>query len=319
MSILCGLATSVWELMALRFLQGLGGGTGSVIASAIVRDRHQGAISVRVFSLMMAVTGIAPIVAPLLGAAVLATASWRTIFVVLSILGAFILAATLLGLAESLPRGRRQGGALTATTSVLRGLTRDRQFVAFVLASALSGGALFAYIAGSPFVLQERYGLSPGAFGVVFAINSAGVVLASVTGHRLVGLLGPRRLLLLGLAAGCAGSAALLLAVMLEAGLPAVLPSLFVAISSGGLVFPSATALGLEHHPDVAGSTSALLGVIPYAVGALAAPLVGVGGAANALPLAVVLGVLQTAALAQYVLLLGTRGRGIRRRAGARR
>jgi DHA1 family bicyclomycin/chloramphenicol resistance-like MFS transporter len=293
----------VWALVTFRFLQGLGGGVGIVIARAVVRDRHAGVAAVRVFSLMMVVTGVAPIVAPLLGALLLQVTSWRAIFAFLGIAGALILAATAIGLPESLPHDRRRGSGLRATLTVFRGLATDRWFVGCTLACALPFGAMFAYIAGSPFVLQELYGLSPAAFGAVFGVNAVGLVCTALLGNRLVGHFGSLRLLLLALLAGCVGGVGLLVSVVAGVGLWGVLPSLFVVVSVIGIVLPNATALALADHPDVAGSASALLGVLTFLVGAAVAPLVGVAGADDALPLALVVAVLEVAALAQLLVL----------------
>ena len=303
LSVLCALAPTVWALVTFRFLQGLGGGVGIVIARAVVRDRHVGVAAVRVFSLMMVVTGVAPIVAPLLGALLLQVTSWRAIFAFLGIAGALILAATAIGLPESLPHDRRRGSGLRATLTVFRGLATDRWFVGCTLACALPFGAMFAYIAGSPFVLQELYGLSPAAFGAVFGVNAVGLVCTALLGNRLVGHFGSLRLLLLALLAGCVGGAGLLVSVVAGVGLWGVLPSLFVVVSVIGIVLPNATALALADHPDVAGSASALLGVLTFLIGAAVAPLVGVAGADDALPLALVVAVLEVAALAQLLVL----------------
>lgn len=303
LSFLCALAPTMPVLIGLRFLQGFGGGVGVAIARAVVRDRHEGTTAVKVFGLLMVVTGIAPVVAPLLGAAVLQVAAWHAIFVLLGVLGVLVFATTTLGLPESLPSHRRQRGGLGGTVSAFGVLARDRWFVGCAFASSLTFAAMFAYIAGSPFVLQERYGLSPTGFSVVFAVNALGIVGAALLGNRLVGRVASRRLLVLGLVAGCSGGVGLLLAVVLGAGLPAVLPSLFVIVAINGLVLPNATALGLSHHADIAGSASALLGVLSFVVAAAAAPLVGVAGASNALPLGIVVVTCEIAALVQFLVL----------------
>jgi DHA1 family bicyclomycin/chloramphenicol resistance-like MFS transporter len=248
------------------------------------------------------------VAAPLLGAVLLHVTSWRAIFVFLAAVGVLILVAATVGLPETLPPARRHDGGLRTTLGVFGRLFRNRWFVACTLACALPFGAMFAYIAGSPFVLQDLYGLSPVEFGVVFGVNALGIVSTALLGNRLVGRVGSRRLLVLGLIAGCVGGAGLLLAVLTDAGLPGVLPSLFVVVSVIGVVFPNATALALTDHPDVAGSASALLGVVSFVVGAAVAPLVGVAGSDDALPLAIAVGVLEAAALAQFLVL--TRGLG---------
>lgn len=302
-SALCALAPSVWALVVLRLLQGLCGAAGIVIARAVVRDLHDGTGAARVFGLIMVVTGAAPILAPIGGAAVLHFGSWRGIFVALAVAGAAICVASLVGLPESLPPSRRRSDGLRRTLSVFRGLLRDRWFVGHGLATGLVFGAMFAYIAGSPFVLQEIYGLSPAGFSLVFALNALGIVTASVLGSRVVGRVPPGALLRAGLVESCAGAATLLLAVVLDLGVVVVCIALFAVVTAVGLVMPNATALALADHPETAGSASALLGLMQFVVGAAAAPLVGLAGAEDALPMAITIAVLAGAALVQFELL----------------
>ncbi|HET8743428.1 MAG TPA: multidrug effflux MFS transporter [Gaiella sp.] len=306
-SLLCALAPTVWALAALRLAQGLCGAAGIVIARAVVRDLHEGVAAARAFALILVVTGLAPILAPVAGAGVLHVTSWRGIFVALAFVGALIGLATAVGLSESLPRARRRSDGLGTTLLVFRGLFRDRSFVAHGLATGLVFGAMFAYIAGSPFVLQEIYGLSPLGFGLVFGLNALGIVTASVLGSRVVARAGPRALLVLGLVQACGGAALLLLAILLDLGVVVVCVALFTVVSSVGLVAPNATALALAEHPETAGSASALLGLMQFVVGAAAAPLVGVAGADDARPMAITIAVLAAGALAQFVLLTGRR------------
>jgi len=302
-SLLCAFAPSVWALVALRLAQGVCGAAGIVIARAVVRDLHEGVAAARAFALILVVTGLAPILAPIGGAAVLHVSSWRGIFVALAAVGALIGLATVLGLPESLPRERRRRDGLGRTLRVFRGLLGDRWFVGHGLATGLVFGAMFAYIAGSPFVLQEIYGLSPVEFSLLFGLNALGIVTASILGRRVVGRVAPRGLLVLGLLESCVGAGLLLLAVALDLGVVAVCVALFLVVSAVGLVSPNATALALAGHPETAGSASALLGLMQFVVGAAAAPLVGLAGADDALPMAITIAALAGTALAQFVLL----------------
>ncbi len=306
-SLLCALAPTVWALIALRLAQGLCGAAGIVIARAVVRDLHEGVGAARAFALILVVTGLAPILAPVAGAGVLHVTSWRGIFVALAFVGALIGLATAAGLPESLPRTRRRSDGLRTTLAVFRRLFHDRSFVGHGLATGLVFGAMFAYIAGSPFVLQEIYGLSPLGFGLVFGLNALGIVTASVLGSRVVARVGPRALLVAGLVQACAGAALLVVAILLGLGVVVVCVALFTVVSSVGLVAPNATALALAEHPHTAGSASALLGLMQFVVGAAAAPLVGVAGADDARPMAITIAVLAAGALAQFVLLTGRR------------
>src|SRR3954471_16800112 len=194
-SLLCALAPSVGALTALRFLQGLAGGAGIVIGRAVVRDLYSGAAASRLFSSLMLVTGLAPILAPVIGAQVLKVTAWQGIFVVLAGLALATLTLAAVALPETLPPERRDRGGLAATLATLRGLLGERTFMGYALTAALAFGALFAYISGSSFVLQEVYGLSPQAFSLAFGANGLGLVAGSQINARLVGRFGPALLL----------------------------------------------------------------------------------------------------------------------------
>lgn len=285
-SALCAIAPTVWALAGLRFVQGATGAAGIVIARAIVRDTHEGTALVRFFSMLMLVTGLAPILAPVIGGQVLELTTWRGIFLVLSGIGALLFAAALYGLRETLPPARRRDDGVRGTMRTMGALLRDRHFVGFALAGALSFGALFTYVAGSPFVLQDLYGASPQAFSAIFAINSIGIVSFGQLNGRLAGRVAPMTMLRIGVTAmavaGCA-----VFAVVLIGSLPliALLVPLWVLVANMGLVFPNTTALALAGHPEAAGSASALLGVLQFVVGALAAPIAGIAGTGTAVPM----------------------------------
>jgi MFS transporter, DHA1 family, multidrug resistance protein len=289
-SLLCALAPSVWVLLVLRLVQGCAGAAGIVIARAVVRDLHEGVEAARFFAMLMLVAALAPILAPLVGGQLLHVTDWRGIFVVLAAIGAALLLAAWWVLAETLPEPHPDGGGLVATLHVFGGLLRDRPFMGYVLSAGLTFAAMATYISGSPFVLQDIHGVSPQLFSLLFAVNAGGLMLASQLSRKLVGVHGPRRLLDAGL------------------GLGGLLPSLFVMVSSIGLVLPNAAALALADHPRTAGSASALLGLAQFAIGAIAAPLAGVGGSHTALPMGIVMAVLPAAGLACLFGLAGSTG-----------
>ena len=296
-SLLCALAPSVYALVLFRLAQGVAAAAGVVTSRAVVRDLYTGAAAARFFSLLMLVNGLGPILAPLLGSLILRFTSWRGVFCVLAALGAMLLLACRLGLPETLPPERRRTGGVAQTTRGLAELARDRVFVGYALALGLSVGSVFAYIAGSSFVLQDIHGLSPQQFAVFFGVNGVGIVAVSQVNGFLVRSIAPRRLLIAGLGSMACGGLALLAVVALGGGLSALLPSLFVVVASVGFVLPNATALALADHPHVAGSASALLGVTQFLVGAAAAPLVGIAGSHSAWPMAVIIAFLGLSAL----------------------
>jgi DHA1 family bicyclomycin/chloramphenicol resistance-like MFS transporter len=297
-SLACAAAPNVPVLDVLRLVQGLSGAAGIVIARALVRDLFHGVQAARFFSALMLVTGLGPILAPQLGAAILRVASWRGIFVTLAAAGAVLLVVSVVKVPEGLPPERRGGGAARSAAGSLLTVCRDRTVVGYALIGSLCFGAIFAYVAGSPFVLQDVYGLSPQAFSLAFAANGAGLVLGAQVNGRLVHRFGSERLLSLGTAVMAAGGLAFLAAVATGwGGLPAVLVSLFTVLFGCGFINPNALALAMQHRPDAAGSASALFGCAQFLLGALAAPLVGLGGDHDPVPMGVVVAVLAAGAV----------------------
>jgi DHA1 family bicyclomycin/chloramphenicol resistance-like MFS transporter len=319
-SLLCAVSPNIGALLAFRLIQGAAGAAGIVIARAIVRDLHSGVAAARFFALLMLVNGLAPVIAPVAGGQLLHVTDWRGIFVVLAAIGAVLLLATWWMLGETLPEADRHRGGLSATTSVFGGLLRDRVFMGYTLSAGLTFAAMATYISGSPFVLQDIHGVSPQLFSLLFAINAGGIMLASQLSRKLVAVHGPRRLLDAGVTIGAAGGIGVLVSVVAGLGLGGLLPSLFVMVSSIGLVLPNSAALALADHPRTAGSASALLGLAQFAIGAVAAPLAGVAGSHTALPMAIVMAVLPVAGLACLFGLAGPttpRARSRRRTAQA--
>jgi DHA1 family bicyclomycin/chloramphenicol resistance-like MFS transporter len=307
-SLLCAAAPSIAVLVALRFAQGAAGAAGIVIARAIVRDMHSGAAAARFFSLLMLVNGLAPILAPVIGGQVLGVTTWRGVFVVLAAIGVLLLAAAAAGLRETLPPQRRHPAGIAEAARTFGRLLADRGFLGYALACGLGFGAMFAYISGSPFVIQDIYGASPQLFSVMFACNALGLVASSQANRALLRRLEPRTILRTALCAQALAGVALLVVVAAGGGVWGIVALLFVVVASLGLVMPNATALALADHPRVAGSASGLLGVLQFIVGAATAPLVGVGGTDSALPMALTIAVLSVAgALSATVLATGPR------------
>jgi DHA1 family bicyclomycin/chloramphenicol resistance-like MFS transporter len=301
-SVLCALAPTIGVLIGLRFVQGFAGAAGIVIGRAIVRDMHAGQAAARYFSMLMLVNGSAPILAPIVGGQVLRYTSWQGVFVVLALIGCGLFLAAFLGIRETLPPERRQGGGVAGTLRTFRRLVTDRSFIGYAAALGLSIAAMFAYISGSPFVLQEIYGVSPQQFSFLFGMNALGIVIAGQINARLIGRVPLKQLLGGGILSSTTGGILLLLTVAVLGGaLPMVLISLFMVVASLGFIMPNATALALSAHPTTAGSASALLGLLQYLVGAIAAPLVGIGGEDTALPMAIIIATLGCSALVVYV------------------
>ena len=295
-SLACAVAPSIWVLVLLRLVQGLSGAAGIVVARAVVRDLVSGVAAARLFSILMLVLGVVPIVAPLAGGELLRATSWRGLFVILAVVDAAILAATALWLRETLPPARRRSRG--EASAGFAALVRDRRFVSYAAVLGLAFAAMFSYIAGSSFVLQDVYRVSPQLYGGVFALNALGIVLCSLLNRRLVERVGPARMLQVGVVAGATAGAALLAVVLAGGvGLPGILPCLFVVVASIGFVIPNSTTLALADHPRSAGSASALLGASQFGLGAAAAPLVGLAGRGSATPMALAISLFGAAAV----------------------
>jgi len=300
-SLVCALTPSAGVLVVVRLVQGLAGASGIVIANAVVTDYSRGRQAARLLSRLALVSGLAPIVAPLVGAQLLRVTSWRGIFVLLTGLGILLFAAVALGLRESLPREQRQARGATQTLRTMGMLSRDLRFMGLASTSALACVAFFAYLAASSFVYQDLYGASPVLFSLLFATNAIGMLTVSQLNHRLLGRFSPRQVLGTGLVIGSiSGLAVLIVTLVGGLGIVALAIPLFILVASQGFIFPDSTALALSLHPEVAGSASAYFGTFRLGLGALATPLVGIGGAVSGLPMAIVIAVSSAAALAVF-------------------
>ncbi|MEU2909083.1 multidrug effflux MFS transporter [Streptomyces massasporeus] len=291
-TVLCALAPTVELLVAFRLAQGLAGAAAIVIARAVVRDLYDGMAMARFFSTLMLISGVAPIVAPLIGGQILRVTDWRGVFAVLTVIGVLIGALVWTRLPETLAPAERHSGGVGEALRSMRTLLADRAFTGYTLTGGFAFAALFAYISASPFVIQEIYGASPQTFSLLFGVNSVGlVVVGQINGKILVGRVSLDRVLGIGLAIVITAATALLLmslGVFGEVGLVPVAAALFVLMSAMGITLPNTQALALMRTKHAAGSASALLGTTSFLIGAIASPLVGVAGEDTALPMAVV-------------------------------
>jgi len=248
----------------------------------------RGAEASRYMSRVTIFFGVAPIVAPTVGAAVLAVTGWRGIFVILTGYGVALILATLRWLPETLPPERRRTGTARDTAAVFRMLFTDRHFLGYALAMNLSFAGLFAWLSSGSFVLQEVFGVSARTYALIFGANAVGLVTAGQISAHFVGRRTPRALLFSALVAGVLACAVLIGAA--EAGsLTAVVAANFTFIASLGFVFPNSLAMALDKHPDKAGSAAALLGGLQSGVSLIAGPLVAVLGTATGVPMAAVM------------------------------
>jgi MFS transporter, DHA1 family, multidrug resistance protein len=278
-SLLCIVAPNVALLGGLRVLQGLGAAAGSVIAMAIVRDLYTGRAAATLLSRLILVMGAAPVLAPTLGAWVLAFTSWRGVFAVLALYSLLLLPIAARALPETLPPHRRQTSGIAGTLRTYRSLLRDRTFVGLVLVAGLAMSAVMSYVSGASFVFQEQFGLDQQQFGLAFSSGAIWLILASQLNPVLLRRFEPRQMLL-GAIVMAAVAGLLLLTVTSSGvgGLFGMLVPLWLVLLAVGFGLPNAPAVALARHGRTAGTAAALLGATQFGVGALISPLVGVLG-----------------------------------------
>jgi DHA1 family bicyclomycin/chloramphenicol resistance-like MFS transporter len=298
----CALAPGAGQLIAARIVQSLGAAAAAVLARSIVRDLFEGTAMTRFFSTLMLVNGAAPIIAPVIGGQLLTVATWRTVFAVLAGAGAVLLLAVAFALPESLSARRRQPACLHHTVRSLARLARDWGYLRYVLAAALMFAAVFAYISGSSFVLQQAYGLSAQQFSLIFAANGLGMVLLGRLSGFLVGRTATENTMLrISLTTASLSGLGVLLCAALGLPLLLLLACFFVVTSMLGVVLPNATSLAMAGHSSAAGAASSLQGLLQFLVGGLAASAMGLAGQGTAISMGATMFLCATVALAIFI------------------
>ena len=278
-SVLCMLAPNLVVLGLARVLQGVGAAAAMVVAIAVVGDLFADSAAATVLSRLMLVLGVAPVVAPSLGAAVLLHGSWHWVFAALVVLAGALLLVAALALPETLPPSHRRPLRVRGIAATYVELLRDARFVILVLVAALGMSGLFAYIAGASFVLQGVYGLDQQAFALVFGAGAVALIGATQFNVVLLKRFSPQTITLWALAAALlAGAVFVGLSVAHVGGLAGFVVPVWAILAAMGLVIPNAPAVALSRHPDAAGTAAALLGAAQFGLGAAVAPLVGVLG-----------------------------------------
>lgn len=304
-SVACSLSRSVESLVAFRFLQAVGGCVGMVAPNAIVRDVFPVHENAKVFSLLILILGVSPILAPTVGSYVVAHLGWQVVFIILAIVATVISLMVVKWLPESKAADPSYSLKPASILQGYRQVLRERQFTTFALSGAIASAGLFAYLAGSPFVFMQLYGVSEQQYGLIFAFIAAGLIGCSQLNNRvlrkfksaqilrfvllsqsLVGFL-----LIVGIAAGLLG-------------LYGIIALMLLFLSCQGFTFPNAAALAMAPFSKGAGSASALMGALQMIFGALASALVGLFFNGTAVPMAAIM------AFALLVVLLSC-GQGI--------
>ncbi|WP_167108774.1 multidrug effflux MFS transporter [Mycobacterium sp. DL592] len=278
-SLMCLLAPNMAVLGIARGLQGMGAAAAMVVAVAVVGDLFTDSVAATVMSRLMLVLGVAPVLAPSLGAAVLLHASWHWVFAALIVLAGGLLAMAVLALPETLPPSHRRPLALRSILATYAELFRDLRFVILVLVGALGMSGLFAYISAAPFVLLGRHGLDQQSFALIFGAGAIALIGATQFNVVLLRRFTPQRIMVTALvAAALAGGVFIALAATHTGGLAGFVVPVWTVLGMLGFVIPNAPAVALSRHPDAAGTAAALLGAAQFGVGAVIAPVVGLLG-----------------------------------------
>jgi DHA1 family bicyclomycin/chloramphenicol resistance-like MFS transporter len=288
----CACVSTDGELLFWRVVMAIGAGAGGVIARAVVRDLYNLTEAAKMFSMLMLVMGVAPILAPMVGGQILLFTGWRSIFGFLAIFGLLSLCLVAAKLPESLPEERRIRRSLSQMLTVYRHIFRNHQFLRYSIGLGCVTGVNFSYISGAPFVFIELHGVSPQHFGLFFGLGACGLIGASRLNRKLLLRYNPREILTLAFIINV--MAAILLAISVITGIGgfhALVTLIFVCLAMTGLLLPNVTALAMAPFNKAAGSASALPGTIQYALGAMAGTLVGLLHNGTGLPMAATMAV----------------------------
>ncbi len=291
-SLTCALTESVWLLVVARALQGLGTGAVMVVARAVVADLSTGADAARAFSTLSAVQSVAPIAAPVMGGLLIGPLGWRAAFWLLFAMTVCMSAAIWRLVPETMPPENRRASGLGRLLGDGRLLLADRGYLGAVITVAASFGTMFAYISGSPFVIQSIMGLSEYAYSGIFAGTAAAMVAMIMVNRRLVRSVPPRRMVVFGVLGQGAGVAVLLVCVLaLDLPLPGMVVGFLLVQASQAMLTGNCNAIGLMRAKPRTGTGAALMGGAQFGTAALVAPLVGIAGEHTAVPMVSVMAV----------------------------
>jgi drug resistance transporter, Bcr/CflA subfamily len=283
------LSPDITWLAVFRVMQGFGAAAGGVVAMAMVRDLFGGRPLVRMLSRLALVSGLAPVLAPVIGSQLLSIMPWRGIFWVLAGYGAVVVVAVWIFIVETLPRERRQDAGHSTLGQRYRAVLTDRVFVGIALVGGMTFSGLFAYLSASPFLFQQIYAFDAQQYGLLFAVNSLGVVFGVQASSRLTKYVGPQWILAVTTAAMLALGVLIVVLDVAGAGLWGILIPLWFFIACCGFSFPCIQVLGLNSHGHEAGTAASLLGAVNFGMAGVISPIVGLLGVSNAVPMGAVM------------------------------
>jgi DHA1 family bicyclomycin/chloramphenicol resistance-like MFS transporter len=279
----------VW-LSVFRLLQGFGAAAGGVVAMAMVRDLFGGKPLVRMLSRLALVNGLAPVLAPVIGSQLLAGMDWRGVFVVLAIYGAVVVAAVSFFIVETLPESRRHVAGHSTLRDRYAALFRDRVYLGAAIIGGMTFTGLFGYLSTSSFLFQEVYAFTAQQYGMLFAVNSIGIIIGVQTSSRLMrGPVQPQWILAITTIVQFSMAVAIMVLDSSGAGFWGTAIPLWIFILSCGFAFPAVQVLALAHHGAEAGTAASLLGALNFGLAGLISPLIGLMGVGSAVPMAFVM------------------------------
>jgi DHA1 family bicyclomycin/chloramphenicol resistance-like MFS transporter len=288
-SLTCAFAPNIYTFIGARFIQGFAAAGGLVISRAVVRDVYSGRELTKFFALLMLVGNLGPIVAPIAGGSILAFTNWTGVFIVLACIGLLLFLTISWNLEETLPKEKRIPSDFSQILKNFGSLLKDRQFAGYALTQGFIIAGIFAYVSGIPFVYQNIYGVSPQEFSLLFGINGIALIIGSQLVGRFTDVISERAFLKIGLMISNVAGAVLLVAFLLKAPLLVIVVPIFFLVASIGIIATTSFSLAMETQGHIAGSASALLGLLPFILGSLTAPLVGIAGEYTAIPMGVVI------------------------------
>jgi MFS transporter, DHA1 family, multidrug resistance protein len=282
----CVFTTSVEILIALRFLQAIGGCVSMVAPRAIIRDLFPVNESAKIFSYMILILGVSPIIAPTAGSYMVTYFGWHSIFILLAVLGVLLMIAMITGLPESKQPDPNYSLQPKVILSSFRIVLKQPQFFIYAITGAITSAGLFAYLAGSPYVFMKFFGTTEQQYGGIFALIAAGLIISSQLNNWLLKKYSSEYIIKVTLLVQTiAGLVLFGAAAMNILNLYGCIALIFVYLSCQGFNFPNSAALTMAPFTNHAGSASALMGAIQMGVGALASAIVGLFTPHNAVPL----------------------------------
>ncbi len=302
-SVIIALTSTIETLLLLRFLQGFTAASGMVLSQAMVRDLYSGARMATFISRLFLIVGVAPILAPTLGAQFLRFGPWRSIFWGLAVFGLMLVVLSFFRVRETLPMERRTAAGPRPAFASYGILLRDRRYVGLVLTVCTAMGSLFAYISSATFIFQDLYGMSVQQYALVFAAGAGSLTVTSQINGSLVKRIHPARIMMVALPFMVLVTSSLLAVSLLDLGVWPIVAGVVMAMGTVGFVMPNSPVIALNEHGMRAGAAAAVLGASNFGFGALIAPISGAFDATSAVPMAAIMVACSVASLTFFYIL----------------